>query len=55
MSALIKSNLHQDATQLTDDEFAVAYNQAIWLEGWRLRNQAELLASMFGAKKKGKR
>jgi len=35
-------------------EYAQAYNEAIWLEIFRLHNQAELLAAMFGGKKKGK-
>jgi hypothetical protein len=33
-------------------EFAEAYAQAVWLEQFRLRNMAELLSAMFGAKKK---
>ncbi len=33
-------------------DFAKAYNEALWLESFRLKNQAELLAAMFGGKKK---
>jgi hypothetical protein len=51
MNALIRSNLGINAAILTPMEFAEAYSQAIWLEQWRLQQQAELLAAMFGAKK----
>lgn len=32
-------------------EYAEAYSEAMWLESFRLKNQAELLAAMFGGKK----
>ena len=32
-------------------EYDEAYCQAIWLEKFRLRNQAEMLAAIFGGKK----
>ncbi|MDD4141590.1 MAG: hypothetical protein PHR20_02190 [Bacteroidales bacterium] len=52
MNALIRSNLGVNPDTLSPLEYAEAYNEAIWLEGFRLRNQAELLAAMFGGKKK---
>ena len=32
----------------TYEEWAELYAQALWLERWRLRNQAEMLAALFG-------
>ena len=47
--ALIRANLHADAMQAaTYEEWAELYAQALWLERWRLRNQAEMLAALFG-------
>lgn len=54
MNALIRSNLGLNPNTLTPSEYAQAYNEAIWLESFRLKNKAELLATMFGGKKKGK-
>lgn len=51
MNALIRSNLGANPAELTTKEYAEAYSQAIWLEEFRLRNLAELLAAMFGGKK----
>ena len=48
MNALIRANLGLDTAELSTEEFAEAYCQAIWLEEFRLRNHAELLAAMFG-------
>ena len=53
MNALIRSNLGINPNGLSTEEYAIAYNQAIWLESFRLKNNAELLAAMFGGKKKG--
>lgn len=52
MNALIRSNLGIDTRALTTIEFVEAYSQALWLESFRLRNQAEMLVAMFGGKKK---
>lgn len=52
MSALIRSNLGMDTKEMDSQQFAEAYCQAIWLEEFRLRNQAEMLVAMFGGKKK---
>lgn len=51
MSALIRSNLGLDVKKLSVGEFAEAYSQAIWLEQFRLRNQAEMLVKIFSNKK----
>lgn len=49
--ALIRANLGIDPTNGDYEEWAENYAQALWLEKWRLKNQAELLARMFGGKK----
>ena len=51
MNALIRSNLGANPDLMNEREFAEAYCQAIWLEEFRLLNQAEMLAAMFGGKK----
>lgn len=53
MGALIRANLGMDPKEMDTESFAEAYCQAVWLEQFRLRNHAELLAAMFGGKKKG--
>lgn len=52
MNALIRSNLGINPKELSVMEYAEAYNEALWLESFRLQNQAELLSAMFGGKKK---
>lgn len=52
MNALIQSNLGINPRGLSEMEYAEAYSEAIWLEGFRLRNTAEMIAAMFGGKKK---
>ncbi|MBQ7388595.1 MAG: hypothetical protein IJW01_04435 [Paludibacteraceae bacterium] len=49
--ALIRANLGIDPTIGDYEDWADNYAQALWLEKWRLKNQAELLARMFGGKK----
>ena len=51
MNALIKSNLGENTNGMTEEQFAEAYCQAVWIEEFRLRNQAEMLAAMFGGKR----
>ena len=47
--ALIRANLHVDIDKIeTEEEWAQLYSEAIWLERWRNRNRAELIASLFG-------
>ena len=53
MGALIRANLGMDPKEMDTESFAEACCQAIWLERFRLRNQAEMIAAMFGGKKKG--
>lgn len=49
--ALIRANLHINADEIeTENEWAALYGQALWLERWRNRNRAELIASLFGEK-----
>ena len=35
---------------MTEDDWAAWYAQALWLEQWRLRNQAEMIDGLFGKK-----
>ncbi|MEG1574390.1 MAG: hypothetical protein RRY55_01285 [Bacteroidales bacterium] len=51
---MIRANLNLDPQRLNEMEYAEAYAEAIWLESFRLRNQAEMLATIFGGKKKEK-
>lgn len=47
--ALIRANLHVDAEKIeTEEEWARLYCEALWLEWWRNRNRAELIAGLFG-------
>ena len=48
--ALIRSNLHIEPPTGSDEEFAQAYAEALWLEEIRLKNQAELLMRLFSQK-----
>ncbi len=49
--ALIRANLHINADEIeTEEEWAALYSQALWLERWRNRNRAELIAGLFGEK-----
>lgn len=52
-NALIRGNLGVDPDSLTYEQWAIMYNQARWLEMERLKNTAEMLAAMFGAKNGG--
>ena len=47
--ALIRANLHVDVEKIENEEdWARLYCEALWLERWRNRNLAELIASLFG-------
>ena len=50
--ALIRSNLHIDPTAGSAEDFAAYYAQAVWLENWRLKRQAEMIAALFTPKDK---
>ena len=41
-NALIRANLHVDPYGLSPEDWALYYNQATWLEGFRLRNTAKM-------------
>ncbi len=47
--ALIRANLHVDPGALVDEEWAMLFNQAVWIERTRLINQAKMLARLFSA------
>ncbi|MBD5240583.1 MAG: hypothetical protein HDS59_00640 [Barnesiella sp.] len=41
--------MHVDIDKIeTEEEWAQLYCEAVWLERWRNRNRAELIASLFG-------
>ena len=45
--------LHVDTDRVhTEEEWAELYAQALWLEKWRIRNLAELIAALFGESKR---
>nr|DAL23321.1 MAG TPA_asm: hypothetical protein [Caudoviricetes sp.] len=47
---MIRANLHKDPDAVeTAEEWAALYGQALWLERWRNRNQAEMITSLFGS------
>ena len=47
--ALIRANLHVDVEKIENEEdWARLYCEALWLERWRNRNLAELIALLFG-------
>jgi 2-hydroxychromene-2-carboxylate isomerase len=48
--ALIRANLGVDPAGLEDEKWAQLFAEALWVEQWRLKNQAELLAALFGRK-----
>lgn len=45
--ALIRANFHLEPETLQLSRWNTLYAQAIWLERWRLENQAELLQAMM--------
>jgi len=46
--ALIRAHFYVDPKTLSDEEFGMLFSQAIWLESWRLKNLAEMVAKLFG-------
>lgn len=46
--ALIRSNLGIDPMIGDYEAWATNYAQALWLERWRLKNTADILAKMIG-------
>lgn len=47
--ALIRANFGTDPGALTETEWARLCAEALWIETWRLRNQAEMIARLFGS------
>lgn len=51
--ALIRANLHVDIESVgSAEDWAALYGEALWLERWRNKNKAELIARLFGSDKK---
>jgi hypothetical protein len=49
-NALIRANFRLEPEGLSEEEWAQRFAEALWIEQWRLKNQAELLARLFGEK-----
>lgn len=45
--ALIRANFHIDPCELTEEEWAERFSEAVWIEGTRLTNLAKILAKLF--------
>lgn len=45
--AIIRANFHLNPDELQISQWSKLYAQAIWLEEWRLKNQAELFMGLF--------
>jgi hypothetical protein len=50
--ALIRANFGVNPTELDDETWARLFAEAIWIEQFRLKNQAQLLSALWGGKKK---
>jgi hypothetical protein len=48
--ALIRANFGVEPGKMDDETWARLVAEAMWIEQWRLKNQAELLAALFGSK-----
>ena len=49
----MQRQLHIDTDRVhTEEEWAELYAQALWLEKWRIKNLAELIAALFGESKR---
>ena len=48
--ALIRSNFGLDPSGLSEEMWAKLFAEAVWLETWRLKNQAEMLGRLFGSR-----
>ncbi|WP_165844959.1 hypothetical protein [Candidatus Ornithobacterium hominis] len=46
---MIRSHFGINPEKLQITQWNKLYAQAMWLEEWRLRNQAELFKAMFGS------
>ena len=45
--ALIRANFHTDPETLDDEKWALLFQQAVWIENYRLENTARILAKLF--------
>jgi hypothetical protein len=45
--ALIRANFHVDPDTLDDSQWAMLFQQAVWVENFRLENTARVLAKLF--------
>lgn len=45
--ALIRASFNVDPASLTNEEWAMLFQQAVWLEGFRLANMAKVLGKLF--------
>lgn len=45
--ALIRANFGVEPEGLCDEEWAMLFQQAVWLEGFRLENMARVLGKLF--------
>lgn len=44
---MIRANFHIDPYQLTEEQWAERFSEAVWLENSRLTNLAKILAKLF--------
>jgi hypothetical protein len=49
--ALIRANFGVNPAELEYEQWAKLFAEAVWIEGWRLKNQAEMLSMLFGGRK----
>lgn len=45
--ALIRANFHMEPETLDDEKWALLFQQAVWIENFRLENMARILAKLF--------
>ena len=45
--ALIRANFNIDPYSLSPEQWASYYSEAVWIEHFRLENQAKILAKLF--------
>lgn len=45
--ALIRANFHTDPEEFDDEKWAMLFQQAVWIENYRLENTARILAKLF--------
>lgn len=45
--ALIRANFHINPEELDDEKWAMLFQQAVWIESYRLENMAKILAKLF--------